>query len=93
MIPNSVLNVTNIYEIKLLMRKKAGIFSVTPLFTKSSDINISMSPGAIIFFRSASFSQLLRRTFFLSEVDLGYVQLIKVTAPDGTIAIMTFNVT
>ena len=31
--------------------------------------------------------------YFLPEIDFGYVQLIKVTAPDGTIPIKTFNVT
>ena len=30
---------------------------------------------------------------FLSQIDLGYVQLIKVTAPDGTIPIKPFNIT
>ena len=29
----------------------------------------------------------------LPEIDLGYVQLIKVTAPDGTIPIKPFNIT
>ena len=38
------------------------------------------------FSKSASFSQLLRRTFFLSETELGY-------APDGRIPIKPFNVT
>ena len=30
---------------------------------------------------------------FLPEIDLGYVQLIKVTTPDGMIPIKLFNVT
>ena len=29
----------------------------------------------------------------MSEIDPGYVQLIKVTAPDGTIPIKPFNIT
>ena len=29
----------------------------------------------------------------MSEIDLGYVKLIKVAAPDGTIPIKPFNVT
>ena len=32
-------------------------------------------------------------TTILSQIDLGYVQLIKVTAPDGTIPIKPFNIT
>ena len=53
-----------------------------------------MSPNAIIFFpKSASFSQLLRRTIFCQKIDLGYVKPVKVTAPDGTIPIKPFSVT
>ena len=52
-----------------------------------------MRPSAIFFSKSASFSQLLCRTIFLSELNLVYVKLIKVTDPDGTILIKPFNIT
>ena len=58
-----------------------------------------MSPSAIFFPKSASFSQVSFRHLvnfleqFLSKIDLGYVQLIKVASPDGTIPKKPFNVT
>ena len=52
-----------------------------------------MSPSAIIFFQKCFIQSTTLPNNFLSETDFGYVKLIKVTAPDGTIPIEPFNVT
>ena len=53
---------------------------------------IFMSPSAIFFSKKFFIQSTTSSNNFLSEIDLGYVQLIKVTAPDGTIPIKPFNV-
>ena len=52
-----------------------------------------MSPSAIIFFQKYFIQSATLSNNFLSEIDLGHVKLIAVTAPDGTIRIKPFNTT
>ena len=52
-----------------------------------------MSPSAISLFQKCFIQSITSLNNFLSEIDLGYEKLIKVTAPDGAIPIKPFNVT
>ena len=52
-----------------------------------------MSPNAIIFFPKVHNLVNYFVNKFLSDIDLCYVKLIKVTALDGTIPIKPFNET
>ena len=52
-----------------------------------------MNPSAINFFPKLLHLVNYFVEQFLSEIDLGYVKLIKMTAPNGTIPIKPFNVT
>ena len=54
----------------------------------------NLSPSATIFFpKVLHLVNNFLLSNFLPEIDLGYVQLVKVTTPDGTIPIKLFNVT
>ena len=67
--------------------KKAGMFSVRPIFTGSTDIKKPQWARVLYFFPKVLYLINYFVKQFLFEIDLGYVKPIKVTAPDGTIPI------
>ena len=69
MVVTAWLSFTSSLVNRLQPSKKAGIFSVTPIFI-----------GQLIL-KNLNKTE---RYNFLSKIDLGYAKLIKLTAPDGT---------